>query len=276
MSEPLKIFITYSHKDKEAKNTLRTCLAVMEQHESKIKVWHDNEILPGDKWYQEISINLSGSDILLYLVSAQSLASENCNKELGDALNFDIRVISIILESCDWQKHPLSDFEVLPDKGKPINEWQHQSKGWQNVVSGIRNVVDTMQSQAPPPISSDSPQQPPTPLPSVQQQVALIQQQGKFLRMIGQLDKAIEAFNKTIELNPNDADSYNYRGAAYFFRKHYAHAIADYNKAIQIKPDYVEAYNNRGVAYRDQGNYDHAIADYNEAIRIKPDLRRGI
>ena len=250
---------------------MRTCLAVLEQHECKIKIWHDNEILPSDKWRQSISTNLADSHILLYLVSADSLASQNCNKELGDALDFKIRMIPIILEDCDWQKHPLGDFQVLPENGKPINEWQPQSKGWQKVVSGIREVVDTMQSQTSPLTSPDSLQQPPTLLLLVQQQVALIQQQGKFLIMIGQINRAIEAFNKTIELNPNDADSYNYRGVAYFFRKHYAHAIADFDKAIQINPDYDEAYNNRGVAYRGQGKYDHAIADYTEAIRIKLD-----
>ena len=199
MSEPLKIFITYSHKDKEAKNTLRTCLAVLEQHESKINIWHDYEILGGDEWRQSIPTNLAGSHILLYLVSAQSLASKNCNKELGDALNFDIRVIPIILEDCDWKKHKLSGFEVLPDKGKPINEWQPRSKGWQNVVSGIRNVVDTMQSQTPPSTSPDSQQQPPPQPPSQPgQQADLMLQQGNFLVMIGQIDKAIEAYSKAI------------------------------------------------------------------------------
>ena len=37
------------------------------------------------------------SDLLLYLVSAYSLASENCNKELGIALDEKITVIPIIL-----------------------------------------------------------------------------------------------------------------------------------------------------------------------------------
>ena len=271
MSEPLKIFITYSHKDEDAMNTLLTCLAVMEQHEGKIKIWQDNEILPSDEWRQSISTNLSSSDILLYLVSAASLASENCNKELGDALKFNIRPIPIILEDCDWQNHPLSDFQVLPDKGKPINEWQPQSKGWQNVVSGIRRVIDTIQSQTHPPTSPDSSQQPPTALSSVQQQVASMQQLGKFLIMIGQLDKAVEVFNKTIELNRKDADSYHFRGATFLLNGLYAYAIADFDKAIQINPDYDEAFNNRGVAYRNLGEYDNAIADYNEAIRINPD-----
>ena len=92
-------------------------------------------------------IILLTSDILLYLVSAASLASKNCNKEFAEALKANIRVIPIILESCDWQNHQLSRFEVLPHKGKPISKWDHESDGWQNVVEGIRKAVDKMQSQ---------------------------------------------------------------------------------------------------------------------------------
>ena len=147
MSNPLKIFITYAHKNKEAKDTLIECLAVIKK-DGLISIWHDNEILPGDKWREEIfSTHLPDSDILLYLVSRASLDSENCNKELAGALNFKIRVIPIILESCDWQNHQLSDFQALPDGVVPINQWDHEDEGWQNVVDGIRKVVDKMQSQ---------------------------------------------------------------------------------------------------------------------------------
>ena len=132
-----KAFITYSHNDKEKRKELRTRLAVMENN-GEIKLRDDNEILPGDEWYKDIAHNLSNSDILLYLVSTTSLASNNCNKELAEALNTDTRVIPIILETCDWENHQLSCFEVLPDKGKSINEWVPESTGWQNVVQGIR------------------------------------------------------------------------------------------------------------------------------------------
>ncbi len=81
-----------------------------------ITIWHDNEILPGDKWYEDISRNLNESDILLYLVSTSSLASKNYNKELGEALSEKIKVIPIILEDCDWQNHQLSDVQALPEK----------------------------------------------------------------------------------------------------------------------------------------------------------------
>ena len=178
MGEPLKVFITYSHNDRQQNTELKTCLAVMKS-EGKIKLGDDNEILPGDEWYKAISTNLAASDILLYLVSATSLASKNCNKELAEALNFNIRVIPIILEDCDWQHHQLSDFQALPDKGKPINKWQPASNGWQNVVDGIRKAVEEMQVQADS-LSKASERE-------LRGELAL--QRGNVLMMLGQTDE---------------------------------------------------------------------------------------
>ena len=52
MNKPLKVFITYAHKNREAKDKLIECLAVI-KNEGLISIWHDNEILPGDKWREE-------------------------------------------------------------------------------------------------------------------------------------------------------------------------------------------------------------------------------
>ena len=261
MSEPLKVFITYSHNDRQQNTELKTRLAVMES-EGEIKLWDDNEILPGDEWYKDISINLTASDILLYLVSATSLASTNCNKELAEALNAKIRVIPIILEACDWENHQLSRFEVLPYKGKPINKWDYESDGWQNVVDGIRKVVDKMQSQVDLPSST----------PEEELRAELAFQQGNVFMMLEQVDKAIEAYSHTITLNPNNAAAYNNRGNAYNDNGGYDHALKDYNTAIQLKPDFAEVYNNRGNAYNGKEEYDRAIEDYNTAIQLKPDF----
>ena len=75
MTEPLKGFITYSHEDTEAKHELRKRLAVMEQ-QNDLVTWDDGQLTPGDKALQEdILKKVVDSDILLYLVSAASLAS---------------------------------------------------------------------------------------------------------------------------------------------------------------------------------------------------------
>ena len=229
----------------------------MEQ-QGKITLWDDNEILPGDEWYKDISDNLADSDILLYLVSASSLASKNCNKELGEALGSKIKAIPIILERCDWQNHQLSDIQALPDKGKPINEWTPESKAWQNVVEGIRKIVDKKQAH----ISNN-----------VQKETLSkwVFQQGNFLMTISQIDRAIEAYLRAIELDPNDAVTYNNRGIAYDIKGDVDLAIADYTKAIKLNPDYAVAYNNRGVVYGIKSDVDLAIADCAKAIKLNPD-----
>ena len=262
MNKPLKVFITYSHKNRKEKNKLITCLDVMRQ-EGLIDIWHDNEILAGDTWKKEIfSANLPKSDLLFYLVSADSLASENCNKELAEALKADIRVIPIILERCDWLNHQLSDLVVLPDKGMPITEWVPESKGWRSVVEGIRKTIDKMQSQADP--SSGA---------SDKEQCAdLAVQHGNLLMVLGQIDRAIKAYSRALELNPRDAEAYNNRGIAYHRKREVDQAIKDYSKVMELNPGLAIAYNNRGVAHNSKGKVDGAIEDYNIAIGLNPDF----
>ncbi len=257
MSDPLKVFITYSHENLDAKDELIKHLAVMIQ-QSLIKIWHDNKILPGDTWYENISKNLADSDILLYLVSASSLASKNCNKELAEALSRKIRILPIILEACDWQNHQLSDIQALPDQGEPINVWQPESSGWQNVVEGIRKVVGEMRAQA---------------SKSAEKEILSewIFQQGNFLMMIGQIDKAIEAYSHVIQRSPNNVATYSNRGNAYHRKGEIDRAIEDLSKAIELNPGFALAYNNRGTTYSDIGAYNRAIEDYSNAIELKPD-----
>ena len=84
-------------------------------------------------------------------------------------------------------------------------------------------------------------------------------------------DKAIGHYNKAIELNPEDAKTYNNRGNAYADKGEVNRAIQDYNKAIELNPEDVASYNNRGNAYVDKGEVNRAIQDYNKAIELKPE-----
>ena len=195
--EKLKVFVTYSHKDTAAKDELITRLAMLE-HEGHINVWHDSKITAGDMWRNTIFRNLADSDILFYLVSGSSLDSEICKTELIRSLSGNTRVIPIILEHCDWPNHQLSDFQALPDKAKPISEWQPESKGWQNVLDGIRKVVETMQVQTDP--SSGILQE------NIQAEQMF--QRGHTLMILGRIDEAIEAYSDTLKMNPHHVGAY--------------------------------------------------------------------
>jgi tetratricopeptide (TPR) repeat protein len=88
----------------------------------------------------------------------------------------------------------------------------------------------------------------------------------------GQIEDAINDFNKAIKLDPGKAVAYVARGSAYFRLNRLDNAISDYNSAIEIKPDLAVAYQNRGSVYYTQGKFDNAISDYNKAIEINPDF----
>ena len=265
----IRLFITYSHKDVKARDQLITYLAAMKR-EGLINIWHDNEILPGDRWRDSISKNLAEADILLYLVSDNSLASENCNRELAEALNANVRVIPIILESCDWLNHQLSGFQVLPDKGKPINVWENENEGWQSTFAGIRKVIHQMQAQV---VSSSD----------VSQEEVLLEleyERGNFLMLLGKTESAIKAYSDAIELNPHYSAAYNNRGVVYVDIGEYNLAIRDFNMAIELNPNDFFAYNNRGNAYGKMEDSDRAIEDFNAAIKldsnyVSPYINRG-
>ena len=260
MNKPLKAFITHSHKDKKKKKKLRTWLAVMERA-GEIKLRDDSDITAGGKARQDdILKEVADSDILLFLVSAASLASENCNKELTEAVRIEKRIIPIILESCDWLNDRLSDFQALPDGGEPINKWEEESDGWQNVVDGIREAVEEMQAQAT--ASSETPDQEPPDNWTIQY--------GNLLMMIEESDSAIGHYSRAIELNPDHAAVYNNRGIAFSKNGAFRHAIEDFNKAINLKPNYEKAFSNRGIAYAELGEFESAIRDISQAIKLNP------
>ena len=264
MKEPLKGFITYSHEDTAAKNELRKRLAVMEQ-QNELVTWDDGQLTPGDGALQEdILKNVVDSDLLLYLVSAASLASKNCNRELVEGLDREIRIIPIILEPCDWQTHQLSDFQVLPDRGLPINKWQPENQGWQNVIEGIRKAVHKMQTWADE--SSGTFEK--------ELHADLIFQHGNLLMMLGQLDMAIEAYSNAINLHPRNANTHNNRGIAYAEKGKLDNAIEDYNITIQLRPDDANVNYNKRIVYTNKGNYGLAIQEAIKMIELDLEVSR--
>ena len=93
---------------------------------------------------------------------------------------------------------------------------------------------------------------------------------GMFFNRSGQHDKAIEAFTKAIEADPEHANAYNNRGAVWYAKKEWDKAIADYTRAIEIDPGSAAFYINRGAVWFKQGHYKKTISDYNKAIDIDP------
>jgi superkiller protein 3 len=87
----------------------------------------------------------------------------------------------------------------------------------------------------------------------------------------GDSDKAVDAFQKAIQKDPNDHEAWKKLGNARYNQGRYAEAVSAYEKAIEIKPDFHETWNNLGLAHEHQGRYAEAVSAYENAIEIEPD-----
>lgn len=57
-------------------------------------------------------------------------------------------------------------------------------------------------------------------------------------------------------------------GVAYGCLDNYQQAILDFNRTIELNPEYAEAYYYRGNAYNRIGEYQQAIKDFKVAARL--------
>ncbi|MDR4460475.1 MAG: TIR domain-containing protein [Nitrospirales bacterium] len=147
----MKVFISYSHKDKRYRSQLETHLAPLKR-DGVIEVWHDRKIAGGREWADQIDENLEQASIILLLISSDFLASDYCyDKEMGRALekhqSGEARVIPIIIRSADWTSVPFAVLQALPQDGKPIASWKNKDEAWTEVAKGIRLIVQGLSRQ---------------------------------------------------------------------------------------------------------------------------------
>jgi hypothetical protein len=121
-----KVFISYSHKDREWKNRIVKHLGVLEK-ERKLEVWDDHRIAAGIDWLPEIERAIQTCDVALLLISADFLNSrfilgQEVTKLLKRRLKEGVHVIPIILWACAWtQVDWLAGIQARPVDGTPLS-----------------------------------------------------------------------------------------------------------------------------------------------------------
>jgi tetratricopeptide (TPR) repeat protein len=94
---------------------------------------------------------------------------------------------------------------------------------------------------------------------------------GNALRDSGEMDRAVQDFNKAIGLDSKLADAFAGRAAVFVLKGQFEFALLDYNQAIKLNPkNVVTYYFNRGTTYSLQGQYDKAVQDFDQVIRANP------
>ena len=141
-ANPRRIFISYSKQDQHHKDRLLVHLASLR---GKALTWHDQDILPGEDWDESIRDAIAEADVVLYLVSAHSLAAEYIQKVELPLIEEreDCVLVPVIVDFCNWQEYDFARRNALPGKGVEVvnKQWTNEDEAWLEVVRGVKRVL---------------------------------------------------------------------------------------------------------------------------------------
>lgn len=121
-----KIFISYSHQDKEYLDRLMVHLKPL-MRRGMLDVWADTKIKTGDHWREEIQKALDSASVAILLVSADFMASDFIiDNELPPLLSKaevnGTRILPVIVSPCRFTREPeLSRFQSANDPSTPLS-----------------------------------------------------------------------------------------------------------------------------------------------------------
>jgi len=87
---------------------------------------------------------------------------------------------------------------------------------------------------------------------------------------IGDHDSAIKSFQKALSLNPDDCMARSNLGNAYYAQEKYPDAIFEYQRAIKTDPKCYSALYNFGVAFADAGLFREAVQWWQKVVDVAP------
>lgn len=84
-------------------------------------------------------------------------------------------------------------------------------------------------------------------------------------------DLAIQAYNRSLQLNPSDAETHKLVGDVYLYlRRQPAQAIPAYTQSLRLNANDVEAHQRLARCYEETNQLEPALREYQEALRLAP------
>lgn len=153
MGRKINIFVIYTLADKDIMHhLLRHSDPLNEAFD--LSIWHDDPIIPGQPWKSYFESRIHHTDIFLLLVSDDFMNSQFIKQIEFKAVidrhkeNKSV-VIPIIIDNCQWDidlklidyEFNLRELQVLPEEGKPIEDWDSSDHVYNKVTAGIRTII---------------------------------------------------------------------------------------------------------------------------------------
>lgn len=146
---PVRLFFSYSHKDQQYREAMEKSLALLER-KKLLRHWSDHSILPGQQISPRIREEMNNADIIVFLLSQNFIASDECVKEWNDAKelfkkNKLLFRVPIILSDCAWEDLLAGDdVKALPRDGRAVTTFDNDSEPWNEVYEGIKAIINQL------------------------------------------------------------------------------------------------------------------------------------
>jgi Tfp pilus assembly protein PilF len=93
---------------------------------------------------------------------------------------------------------------------------------------------------------------------------------GIIYQMLGDMDRAVGFYQKSIEINPRYEKGYNNLGTLLFLKGRYEEAQEAFKKALTINSNNIESHINLGILFKKKDQWEKAIESYQKALAINP------
>ncbi len=140
------LFFIYDSKDAKYLSEIEKQLQVLVNNKT-LNYWHEGLLPPGVEWRKVRDEQLRTADMVLPIVSANFLASDNCTGLLEDADKQGKQIVPIIASHCLWDMNDiLAKQSPIPKKPKdteatPISDWNEPTKAYAAIVRAIREAA---------------------------------------------------------------------------------------------------------------------------------------
>ena len=148
MGSPVEVFLSYAAEDEALRRELRARLVPLER-DGVVRVWDASATGAGHAWHEERAARLHAARVVVLLVSADYLASDDLHREetvpsLERRANGEALVLAVLVRACGWEPGRFPVDALLPRNGRPVASWPNRDEAWADVAAGLREAVEAL------------------------------------------------------------------------------------------------------------------------------------
>jgi predicted ATPase/class 3 adenylate cyclase len=152
-----KVFISYSHQDREWLERLQTMMKPLVRTGTALP-WTDTMIRPGTDWYEQIKLALATAKVGVILVSSNFLASDfiaevELSSLLSAAAEEGLQVCWVMVSACLHETSGLSRFQAAHDISRPLDSLTPAELN--STLANIARVINELANTVAPPPPSE-------------------------------------------------------------------------------------------------------------------------